>query len=170
VTWQFSICKCFSFLKVFLKYHWLASYLNVPFGDPVANLPRSKIIWMAKIVVDSYSKEPKVLATGREYGDAWIYCKLCQQFLTAACCPKRDFYTHPIHPPPANLHYWNICTSHCDNLFWMSRFCGWHSYIFTEKIAIIHTFSGFGTLSELLSHFLGGMLLSWNQSKSDLVI
>jgi hypothetical protein len=28
------------------------------------------------------------------------------------------------------------------------------------KIAIIHTFSGFGKLSELLAHFLGGMLLS----------
>jgi len=39
-----------------------------------------------------------------------------------------------------------------------------HSYcknsICTAKIAIIHTFSGFGTLSELLAHFLGGMLLS----------
>jgi hypothetical protein len=32
--------------------------------------------------------------------------------------------------------------------------------ICTAKIAIIHTFSGFGTLSELLAHFLGGMLLS----------
>jgi hypothetical protein len=32
--------------------------------------------------------------------------------------------------------------------------------IFTEKIAIIHTFSGLGTLSELLAHFLDGMLLS----------
>jgi hypothetical protein len=31
---------------------------------------------------------------------------------------------------------------------------------FYRKIAIIHTFSGFGTLSELLEHFLGGMLLS----------
>ena len=30
----------------------------------------------------------------------------------------------------------------------------------TAKIAFIHTFSGFGTLSELLAHFLGGMLLS----------
>jgi len=32
--------------------------------------------------------------------------------------------------------------------------------ICSAKIAIIHTFSGFGTLSELLAHFLGGMLLS----------
>jgi hypothetical protein len=32
--------------------------------------------------------------------------------------------------------------------------------ICTSKIAIIHTFSGFGTLSKLLAHFLGGMLLS----------
>ncbi len=32
--------------------------------------------------------------------------------------------------------------------------------ISTAKIAIIHTFSGFDTLSELLAHCLGGMLLS----------
>jgi len=32
--------------------------------------------------------------------------------------------------------------------------------ICTAKIAIIHTFSGLCTLSKLLAHFLGGMLLS----------
>jgi hypothetical protein len=32
--------------------------------------------------------------------------------------------------------------------------------ICTAKIAITHTSSGLGTLSELLVHFLGGMLLS----------
>jgi len=32
--------------------------------------------------------------------------------------------------------------------------------ICTAKMAIIHTFSGFGTLSELLAHFLPGMMLS----------
>jgi len=49
-----------------------------------------------------------------------------------------------------------VCTV-CSNLF-----CSAHqkNSICTSKIAIIHTFLGFGKFSELLAHFLGGMLLS----------
>jgi len=115
-------------------------------------------------------------------------------FLTAACFPKIDFYT-PIWPhphPPSKENATGFCTVLCllvlmpkerqtcgKSLYFALKKIFLHTKKFvkhtkknsicTAKLAIIHTFSGFGTLSELLAHFLGGMLLSRNLSKTGLV-
>jgi len=63
----------------------------------------------------------------------------------------------------------------------LSKHCGTLLPNFNYQITVVgflyflhflkfwYTFSDFGTLSELLAHFLGGMLLSWNRSKAVLV-
>ncbi len=75
-------------------------------------------------------------------------------FLTAASCPRRDFYTHTPspHPIPPYKRATEFCTTiQCIRLVYMHSFFQWASAGFCRLPLASAVFHG---LSQLIAHFL----------------